>query len=64
MRNYDFSVDFFLGGAGNFVLSVEILCVIFSVLIVSVIFSSPAFSVVSTVIPQTLGFLDMCSAIV
>ncbi len=64
MRSYDFSVVFFFWGVGSFALSVVIVCVIFSVLVVSVIFSPPTFSVVSTVILQTLGFLDMCSAIV
>jgi hypothetical protein len=59
-----FLLSFFIGGGGSFALSVVIVCVIFSVLVVSVIFSPPTFSVVSTVILQTLGFLDMCSAIV
>lgn len=61
MRSYDFSVGFFFGE--SFALSVAILYVIFSVFVVSVIFSSPTFSVVSTVILQTLGFLDTCGAV-
>jgi uncharacterized protein YacL len=62
MRSYDFSVVFFL--LGKFcALGSNTLCNL-QCFGVSVIFSSPTFSVVSTVILQTLGFLDMCGAVV